>query len=278
MQHRYLLLAGAAALGLTAAGLDSSEAGAADCFCKSAVVTSAAITPGVPPPYWQGFYVGANIGGAWSDLQASGSHRLNFPDIAAPYLPEDLGGGGVFGGLQLGYNWQAPGCCFVFGVEADIGGMDAGLGGRTMTVAGSGDYYASFKTNADAGFYGDIAGRAGYSWGHTLLYAKGGFAWFDPGLSESETVVTSSGAASYGSRNGSTFLTGWTAGAGFESMITPRWSWKIEYLHFDFGLDANGSCCFDGARNFRAFNSDLTVDTVKVGFSYLFNDARPVIR
>ncbi len=276
MQHNTsLLLAGAVALGLTVAGLDSSEA-APDCFCKSTLVTSEAITPGVPPPFWQGFYLGGSIGGDWTDIQASG-HELSFPEIASPIQAGDFSGGSVFGGMQLGYNWQAPGCCFVLGLEADIGGMDGGLG-RTVNAAGSGGSSASFKTNGDFGFYGDIAGRAGYSWGHTLIYAKGGFAWFDPGLSVSETVFTSSGVASYGNSNGNTFLTGWTAGAGFESQINPRWSWKIEYLYFDFGLNTDNSCCFDGVRNFRFFNSDLTVNTVKIGFNYIFNDARPVLK
>jgi outer membrane immunogenic protein len=188
-------------------------------------------------------------------------------------------GSGALGGMQLGYNWQTGTCCFILGVEADIGGMDAGLNSRTIAVAGTSGNYASFKTNADGGFYADLTGRAGYNWGHTLFYAKGGFAWFDPSLWAGETVVTPSGTTVYGNGNGNSSLTGWTVGAGFETMINPNWSWKIEYQYFDFSNIGNdGGCCFDGAHNFRYFNGDLTVNSVKVGFNYIFNSALPALK
>ncbi len=269
MQHRHSLLAGAAAIGLTVAGIGSPMAGP-DYYGPT-------IIPGAPPFFWQGFYVGGNLGGVWSSIDGAGYHDLYFPGIASSFQPGGLTGAGAFGGLQLGYNWQT-GCCYVVGIEADIGDMDAGLNTRTITVAGTGGDYASFKTNADAGLYGDIAARAGYSWGHTIFYAKGGFAWFDLGLSASETVVTASGTSQYGNGAGNGFLTGWTAGAGFETMINPNWSWKIEYQYFDFSNGNDGGCCFDGVHNFRLINGDLTISTVKVGFNYIFNYAQPALK
>jgi hypothetical protein len=54
--------------------------------------------------------------------------------------------------------------------------------------------------------------------------------------------------------------------------LNPNWSLKIEYLHFDFGnLDEH--CCNDHVNNFKLFNNDLTVDTVKLGFNYFFHPA-----
>jgi outer membrane immunogenic protein len=184
----------------------------------------------------------------------------------------------VFGGLQLGYNWQSSAYCFVFGIEVDIGGMDTGLDSRSITVQGANGDFVNFRTNAEAGFFGDVTGRVGYSWRHTLIYAEGGFAWFDPGLSVTETVVTASGSSFYGNADKSGFLTGWTVGGGFETMINPRWSWKIEYQFFDLSNNNNDNgCCFDGVHNFRFLNGDLTVTSVKVGFNYIFNDARPLL-
>jgi opacity protein-like surface antigen len=67
--------------------------------------------PILPPPYnWSGFYLGANLGGAWT----SGS--LNIPG-------NNLYGGltEFIGGVQAGYNFQAG--HLLFGVEGDFDGV-----------------------------------------------------------------------------------------------------------------------------------------------------------
>src|SRR5689334_11439561 len=57
-------------------------------------------------PYWQGAYVGANLGYQWGDVRHSGADPS-----------------GVFGGVQAGYAWQYG--QFVFGGETDIQGSGA---------------------------------------------------------------------------------------------------------------------------------------------------------
>src|SRR6187401_2872045 len=84
-----LLLASAAFLSLMTA------ASAADLAARP--YTKA---PPLSPAYnWSGFYVGVMGGYAW-----------------------DSGNGGGFGGGTIGYNWQAPGSQFVFGIEVDAAG------------------------------------------------------------------------------------------------------------------------------------------------------------
>jgi opacity protein-like surface antigen len=78
------------------------------------------------------------------------------------------------------------------------------------------------------------------------------------------------GITAFANNSGSGTLTGWTAGAGLEYQVTPRWSWKIEYMHYDFSINDN-NCCFDGVRRFGLFNNDLTADTVKIGFNYIIH-------
>jgi outer membrane immunogenic protein len=104
----------------------------------------------VSPPViftWTGFYLGANIGAAWSTIQDHG-----------------LGGGNassVMGGVSAGYNWQfAP--FWVVGIEGDASWAD-------LTVpAGSGD----------VNFVGTVRARIGWTpTPTTLLYATGGAAW-----------------------------------------------------------------------------------------------------
>jgi opacity protein-like surface antigen len=70
--------------------------------------------PALPPPYnWSGFYLGANLGGAWT----SGS---------LPIPGNNLYGGitEFIGGVQAGYNFQAG--SLLLGVEGDFDGATFG--------------------------------------------------------------------------------------------------------------------------------------------------------
>ena len=63
-----------------------------------------------PPVYdWSGLYVGANIGGAWSNSTLTDSN------IGASWNPD---GTGFIGGLQAGYNFQTSN--FLYGIEGDF--------------------------------------------------------------------------------------------------------------------------------------------------------------
>ena len=102
--------------------------------------------PAVAVFSWTGAYIGADIGGAWSNIQSS------------------FGGGNassVSGGVYAGYNWQfAP--QWLIGIEGDVIWAD-------LTVpAGSGD----------VNWLGSLRGRIGWSpTPTTMLYVTGGAAW-----------------------------------------------------------------------------------------------------
>ena len=113
-----------------------------------------------------------------------------------------------------------------------------------------------------AGVYGDITGRIGYALDRTLVYAKGGFGFFN-----GDATVRDPSARNFTTKTQS--FTGWTLGAGVEYKITPNWSVKAEYLHFDLG---------DQEVRFRnslaRWDNTVTVDTVKVGLNYEIVDDR----
>jgi opacity protein-like surface antigen len=207
----------------------------------------------VPLPSWQGFYIGGFAGWAWTSVEAannaillgsSGSVSLN-----------SLTASSIFGGAQLGYNVQAGN--FVYGVEIDLGGLDAGTSGTFIDPKNSNRIlYVSSGT----GFYGDVTGRAGLILGNALIYAKGGFAFFTGDIHVADPHDSIS-------QNSGTF-TGWTVGGGVEYMLTPNWTVKAEYQYFDFDNN-NFSCCI-GSSNGRLDNN-LTANTVKVGFNYLLH-------
>ena len=92
----------------------------------------------------------------------------------------DLHSKGALGGLQAGYNWQfAPN--WVAGIEADISW--SGIRGRqtdAVFVFGGAGVCAwcspvSFDRKWD--YLGTFRGRLGYTQGHWLAYATGGFAF-----------------------------------------------------------------------------------------------------
>jgi outer membrane immunogenic protein len=202
-------------------------------------------------PVWTGFYAGAHAGGVWGDVDLKDVNGGVAPG------PFSFSASGAFGGGTAGYNFQRGN--FVFGVEGDIGYMDLS-GSRTIP---SSDPAKAQNVTLDGGLYGDIGGRLGYAFAGTLLYAKGGFAFYD---GEAKQVTTKPG---YKPTATNTF-TGWTVGGGVEHYISRAWSVKAEYLHFDFGTEHGAQTSIsDAPIGFVYKNSfDVTADSVKVGLNY----------
>jgi outer membrane immunogenic protein len=188
---------------------------------------------------WAGFYVGAHAGGAWSDLKVTDFDEDNnkFTNSTS----------GAFGGGTVGYNFQRGN--FVFGAEIDLGVMD-------ISHSKANPIDALIVSKVDSGFYMDATARLGYSFGQALIYAKGGYAYFDGSIS-----ITDIGEATIKA----TGFNGWTLGGGLEYKLNPAWSLKGEYQYFDFGT-ASGAMPTDGDR----YRTELTVHTAKVGVNYHF--------
>lgn len=101
--------------------------------------------PGRPGAYyWQGPYVGANLGYQWGSV----SNSLTEPS-------------GVAGGVQGGYNWQFG--QFVFGAETDLQGSDAN------------DVFAPWKFSNP--WFGTLRGRAGVALNSVMFYGTVGLAY-----------------------------------------------------------------------------------------------------
>jgi len=225
-------------LGLVAATLlFAGPAFAADLGVRAPVM------PLGPVPGWTGFYIGGNVGYGWGD------QAVNFsgdPDhigrvIANGLVASSLASSprGPIGGVQAGYNWQTG--PFVLGIETDIDASGIAKS-ESLTVLGT-TTRPDWFTSADQqlNFLGTVRGRLGYTITPSLLvYGTGGFAY---GGANVDTTVTSSTHGSTtttcpnfcGDLGSSPTLTGWAAGGGLEYMVTPNWSVKAEYLHFDLG-------------------------------------------
>jgi outer membrane immunogenic protein len=233
------LLSGIMGLTLTGA-VTLASANAADIYAPG---PGSLKDPYVAP--WTGFYLGVHGGVAQGSFQITdfNEHPSKFKDDAP----------GAFGGGQLGYNFQRG--SIVFGVESDLGWMDLVKSRIEPASLPAGD----IKGSINAGFYGDVTGRIGFlSDAKTLVYAKGGLAFYDGDLK-----VTDAGATPAISTKSST-LVGWTIGAGTEYKFTPKWTFKAEYQYFDFGSQTSTMPSNDPDR----YKTELTAHSIKVGFNY----------
>jgi outer membrane immunogenic protein len=204
--------------------------------------------PPPPPPVpvfsWTGFYIGANIGGAWSNTTVT--------DVFTG-TSFNTDNSGFIGGGQVGYNWQINN--FVLGVEGDIDGTSLNKTGPGV-VTGIGTLQGSVSTD----WVATLAGRIGFAFDRWMIYAKGGGAW----VQNSATLTNLGTGASVSASNTNS---GWMAGVGAEWAFAGPWSAKIEYDHLDFGNFSNSAGVINPG---DTFNVSRNIDMVKFGVNYRF--------
>jgi len=187
---------------------------------------------------WTGFYIGGNVGGAFGGSNGFTGVGTNSDN------------GKFMGGVQGGYNYQfAPN--WVFGVEAQYDWTSNSGNGVVFPAPN-----ALYTYNSNLKGLGSVTGRLGYTWGPTMLYAKGGYAFSD----RSRSVTGPTAVAVNGNTDG------YTVGGGLEYMFTQNWSGNIEYQYYNFGKTtlATAPLAIYGS-------STSEQHTVKAGLNYHFN-------
>ena len=220
------------ALGATVPAL-AADLGAAPRYTKAPAYAQ-------PIYNWTGFYIGGHLGGGFGgDNSILGSSRF-------------LGGVQAGADYQFGNNW-------VIGIEAEYSWLANGNSGVTFPAG------TVVSTNSDQ--LGSVTGRLGYSFGPTLLYAKGGYAWKD---NDNISVVAAGAPAAF--TTDSNRKDGYTVGAGLEYMFAPSWSAKLEYQYYNFG----SSTFLTGPVDIVGTRFTDSEHTVKAGINYRFNWANPM--
>ena len=193
------LLASVAALGIVAAG----AASAADLPSRKGPVAAPVYVPAFT---WTGFYVGANAGYGWGNVNTSSwfGRSVSIGDLD-----------GFVGGGQVGYNYQIG--QFVVGLEADIQGADLNSGRNIF-----GD---SVKTE----YFGTVRARLGMAFDRWLPYVTGGWAY---GNVKTTAFDTFSGLSISSDK---THTGGYAVGAGVEYAFTNNLVGGVEYLYVDLG-------------------------------------------
>jgi outer membrane immunogenic protein len=217
-----------------------SSASAADlaarAYTKAPAIAAAAYN-------WSGFYVGVMGGYGWSDDVTVAGVDVTGADIK-----------GGFGGGTIGFNYQAPGSQFVFGVEADAAWADLS---HSETILGLGTGRQQINS------FGSVTGRVGIAVDTLLLYAKGGYAWANNEFSLTALGLTLSDTQ---------FHSGWTVGGGAEWAFAGPWSAKAEYMFARYDSEN-----YFGGIAPPGVGFGMDVHTVKAGINYRFGWAGPVV-
>ena len=230
-------------IGICAAAFAAAPAIAADLPLK------APPAPPVPVFSWTGLYIGANIGGAWSNGSIT-------DQVTGAQLNSNSSG--FIGGGQIGYNYQFN--TFVLGVEWDIDGTSINKTSNAVAVVLPGGAAANLQASASTDWISTLTARFGFAVNRWLIYGKAGGAW----VQNSATLTNLTNGASISASNTNS---GWTAGVGGEWAFAPQWSAKLEYDHIE--LDN-----FSPSTNSIIVNDRLilsrNIDMVKAGVNYRF--------
>jgi outer membrane immunogenic protein len=210
--------------------------------------------PAPPPPIvmpiynWTGFYIGANLGGAW----ASGTLTDNL--TGASFTGNHSG---VIGGGTLGYNWQvSPN--FVVGFEGTFDGTSIGNTSNIVSVPILGTPTA-IQGSIGTNWVATLAARFGIAVNNVLYYAKGGGGWADNSASLTNTITGASVSAS-------NTRSGWLVGGGIEYAVSPSWTIKAEYDYLGLSNWTNSG----PLSPIDTFNISRQINMFTVGVNYKF--------
>jgi outer membrane immunogenic protein len=251
----------------------ASQASAADLGTAAPAYTKAPAYARVSN--WSGFYIGGNVGYGWgngnTDILPSHDNAILF------HTSLDGNPKGVFGGAQLGYNWQLS--SIVAGLEADIQGSGIRGSSKATSLADSSTILSpgtldTASTNSELSWFGTIRGRLGVTvTPDLLLYGTGGLAYGQIKNSANVQIADPPFNDSWPASISNT-KTGWAAGAGAEWMFARNWSAKIEYLHIDLGnSSATATDVVSSGGPFTdttKYNWKNQYDTVRAGVNYHF--------
>jgi outer membrane immunogenic protein len=177
-------------------------------------------------PNWNGFYIGAGIGGG--RLEADNTLSVTVEGQDPVPLVTGHSGDGIFGIVALGYDRViAPG--WVAGLFADY---DFGSNISAKDLLLRVDHNYSWAVGARLGFLADPS---------TLLYATAGYT-------QAELEAVDFGTSTFD---------GYFVGAGFETFLRQNWTLKLEYRYSSFGEETVSNEQVLQTR----FTNDLDADT-----------------
>jgi outer membrane immunogenic protein len=201
---------------------------------------------------WEGIYAGVHAGIARSDTDWRYQNDNYFNTLGPVVVGTDfdLGTTGAIGGAQIGFNHQAG--PWVYGIEA------------TAAVPRLDERQAS-------PLFPDIdTNEIQVHWLATLTgYAKAGWAGADLELTVRDRVALIDASAS-------TWVNGWTVGAGVEYLLRPGFSVGVAYDHVRLNVDgwtiACPLCGTGVGAGTPIVDGDIVIHTLTARLNYRFGN------
>ncbi len=189
-------------------------AGAASLLCvgaASAADLPARAAPFIAPPafLFEGFYAGAQIGGAGFGDRA----QSQFAPNNAVLNQSTSHGASLIGGVHAGYDWHAG--PLVFGLVGDISGARA--------ATNNADAFFGYGVRNTIDAQGSFRGRVGYAYERALFYVTGGL-----NVAHQQRNYQ----APLGSQSYQFAVIDPTVGAGVDYALDPHWRVGLEYKSF----------------------------------------------
>ena len=225
---------------------------AADLASRKSVVRPVAA---ISPATWGGFYIGGNVGYAWT-----GS---SFTHLETGLLPTSEAfsnnPNSFLGGAQIGARYQLQPNLYA-GVEASYLFRNADAQTRTDLDPALPRYRLS-----KVGDIWSISGNLGYAFGDYLAYAKAGYA---STKLEYKNIVIADGEILGQSKSQ---VGGYVLGAGLEYAWTKNVSLGLEYNYYNFSVgDQQQYAPAGGAVDAITANNDLSSHVAAAKINYRF--------
>jgi len=237
---------------------------------------------------WEGFFAGANIGGAWNHTCQSWEPGPNITSNAtlsnAFYNRNCPNNGNFIGGVDLGYNFQID--QWVWGFKADYDAVASKNYNRAYSYTStsatdpfpSGTYSAGGKVSPNGIFL--LGPRVGYAVDQWLPYFRVGGAFAGGQHTGTLTFVPAGGGTPTEISGGKNFKSsGYNIGAGVDYGVSGPWSATAEYNYVNLGKGTNSTFTCTGAASLCARYANLSLDNIhnsftmnmfRVGFHYSF--------
>jgi outer membrane immunogenic protein len=240
----------------------------------SAALLALAAAPAMAGPNdWTGPYVGANVGVGFGSSKDSTTVGNNTYFASSSAASVDANGTstvsptGFTGGLGAGFNQQNG--AWVIGVEGDIGALSLN---KTATASGAYPAYPptgfSVTQGVRTSWLFTLRPRVGVVSGNVLLYGTGGLAMTDV---QQKAVFTDTYEPQYENGDKTTTRTGWTIGGGAETVLSPKWTMKAEYLYADFGkVNSSGTLLAPYGGTVILHAASLNASLVRFGVNMRF--------
>ena len=191
-------------------------------------------------PYFNGFMLGAALGG--TSAQYSLSQHLSLADprtgfeVSFPYST-NLYADTPAGLVSVGYSFQANNN-FVLAVAFTAGYADAKVTDEFTSLRTQIDVpVGEISNTTEAQLTNDFALllKGGYVWDRTtLFYAMIGPRWGNFKTSTTLDVIIETATVN-ASSSVSGYQCGTTVGLGVQQLLTPRYSWALEYAYTSYG-------------------------------------------